>query len=95
MHATSDLTVVKHYSLLSLIAIAILEDGPEELGRYMSEAGYTDERHQIESVLSVSIQEDEPKLIVKFKFHDEAFAAHEDGAFFIWIREDESVGGDF
>jgi hypothetical protein len=95
MYATNDLAVVKRFSVISLIAVAILDDGIEELARYMAEAGYPEERDQLLSVLAVELSHSDPRCIVHFSFRGSNGSVHKDGKFFIWIRDDENVGGDF
>lgn len=95
MHATNEVEVVKRFAVISLIAVAILEDGRQALGNYMAEAGFPGERKQLLSVLSVAIQDEDPKLIVKFNFRGDEPGSVEEGTFFIWINDDETIGGDF
>ena len=95
MHASNDVDEVKHFTLLGLIAVSILEDGRVQLGKYMAEAGYPNEREQLIGIVSVEVKHEEPTLVVKFNFRGDEPGSVEEGKFFIWINDNETIGGDF
>lgn len=95
MHMTNDPAVVRRYSIISLIAVAIIDDGVSELANYMKEAGYPEEFGELQSIVGVALSDDEPKVVVTFTYLGDDGLSFDEGTFYIWINDDETVGGDY